>query len=282
MEEKGTRINKYLSECGVCSRRAADRLIEEGKVRVDGRTAQMGDRVRPGQRVMLDGAEVKAKDQEVFLAFYKPRGIVCTEERREKNNIVDYLQYPVRVFTVGRLDKESEGLLLLTNQGEAADRIMRGRNFHEKEYLVTVDREVTEEFLTAMSRGVPILDTVTRVCQLERTGRKSFRIVLTQGLNRQIRRMCGYFGYRVATLKRIRIMNIRLDGLRPGEYREISREERQQLEKLLGTGGDYDGRRKSKTAGHSAGADEEAGEVAEPGVQSILSGGPGADEQSAV
>lgn len=242
MEEKGTRLNKYLSECGVCSRRAADRLIGEGKVAVDGRTAQMGARVMPGQRVMVDGEEVKAGQREIFLAFYKPRGIVCTEEKREKNNIVDYLKYPVRVFTVGRLDKESEGLLLLTNKGEAADQIMRGRNFHEKEYLVTVDREVTEEFLASMSRGVPILGTVTRECRVERTGRKSFRIVLTQGLNRQIRRMCEYLGYQVATLKRIRVMNIRLDGLKPGEYREITCKEREQLDCLLGTGGDYGSR----------------------------------------
>lgn len=236
----GTRINKYLSECGVCSRRAADRLIEEGKVSVDGRTAQIGDRVVHGQKVTLDGREVKPGEREIFLAFYKPRGIVCTEEKREKNNIVDYLRYPVRVFTVGRLDKESEGLLLLTNQGEAADRIMRSRNHHEKEYLVTVDREVTEEFLTSMSQGVPVLGTVTRACQVEKTGKKSFRIVLTQGLNRQIRRMCEYFGYQVATLKRIRVMNIQLGGLRPGEYREISYAERKQLDQLLGTGGDYD------------------------------------------
>lgn len=242
MEEKGTRLNKYLSECGVCSRRAGDRLIAEGKVSVDGRVSQMGDRVMPGQKVMIDGAEVKAAQREIILAFYKPRGIVCTEEKREKNNIVDYLHYPVRVFTVGRLDKDSEGLLLLTNKGETADQIMRGRNFHEKEYLVTVNREVTEEFLESMSRGVPILDTVTRECQVEKTGRKSFRIVLTQGLNRQIRRMCEYLGYRVATLKRIRVMNIRLGGLKPGEYREISREEWKQLDRLLGTGGDYGGR----------------------------------------
>ena len=239
MEEKGTRLNKYLSECGVCSRRAADRLIGEGKVVVDGFRAQLGARVMPGQRVMVDGEEVKAGQREIFLAFYKPRGIVCTEEKREKNNIVDYLKYPVRVFTVGRLDKESEGLLLLTNKGEAADQIMRGRNFHEKEYLVTVDREVTEEFLASMSRGVPILSTVTRECQVERTGRKSFRIVLTQGLNRQIRRMCEYLGYQVAALKRIRVMNIRLDGLKPGEYREITGKEREQLDCLLETGGDY-------------------------------------------
>lgn len=242
MNEKGIRINKYLSECGICSRRAADRLIKEGKVNVGEKTAQMGDRVLPGQCVIVNGVKVEEKCREIFLAFYKPRGIVCTEEKREKNNIVDYLNYPERVFTVGRLDKESEGLLLLTNKGNIADQIMRGRNFHEKEYLVTVDREITGYFLKSMASGVPVLNTVTRKCRVEKTGRRSFRIVLTQGLNRQIRRMCEYFGYQVVTLKRIRVMNIRLEGLKPGEYREISREEKEQLYQLLEMGGHDGGR----------------------------------------
>lgn len=240
MDEKGIRINKYLSGRGICSRRRADRLISAGRITVDGETAQVGTRVLPGQVVRFDGREVRETDREIFLAFYKPRGIVCTEEKREKNNIIDYLQYPSRIFTVGRLDKDSEGLLLLTNQGEAADRIMRGRNFHEKEYLVTVDREVTDDFLKVMAGGVPVLDTVTRKCQVERTGKKSFRIILTQGLNRQIRRMCEYLGFCVVTLKRIRVMNIKLEGLRPGEYRELGQMERMELERLLqcdGTGG---------------------------------------------
>ncbi len=168
-----------------------------------------------------------------MLAFYKPRGIVCTEEKREKNNIIDYLNYPCRVFTVGRLDKDSEGLLLLTNLGEAANQIMRSRNGHEKEYLVTVNKEVTEDFLKQMASGVPVLGTVTRPCRVKRTGKKSFRIVLTQGLNRQIRRMCEYLGYQVVTLKRIRVMNIRLDGLKTGQYREVTEEEKRELYQML-------------------------------------------------
>lgn len=241
MSEKAIRLNKYLSARGVCSRRAADRAIEAGKVTVDGRVAQVGSQVSPGQTVRFEGKVVEESGRDILLAFYKPRGIVCTEEKREKNNIVDYLKYPSRVFTVGRLDKESEGLLLLTNQGEVANQIMRGRNGHEKEYLVTVEREISEDFLKKMASGVPILDTVTRKCQVERTGRKTFRIVLTQGLNRQIRRMCEYLGYQVVKLKRVRVMNIRLDGLKPGEYREITQEERERLYKLLETGGDYGG-----------------------------------------
>lgn len=252
--EKGIRLNKYLSECGVCSRRAADRAIEEGKVTVDGRTAKVGDRALPGQTVCFEGKEVGESQKDILLAFYKPRGIVCTEEKREKDNIVDYLKYPSRVFTVGRLDKESEGLLLLTNRGEVADRIMRGRNGHEKEYLVTVDKRISENFLRDMASGVPILDTVTRPCRVERTGGRSFRIVLTQGLNRQIRRMCEYLGFRVVKLKRVRVMNIRLDGLKPGECREITQEKKIQLYKLLEIGGDYGGR---------TGTDEGTGRKAE-------------------
>lgn len=242
MSEKGIRLNKYLSECGVCSRRAADRAIEAGKVMVDGRVANVGDQALPGQTVCFEGKEVGKRQRDILLAFYKPRGIVCTEEKREKNNIVDYLKYPSRVFTVGRLDKESEGLLLLTNLGETADAIMRGRNGHEKEYLVTVDKKISEDFLKAMASGVPILDTVTRPCRAEQTGARSFRIVLTQGLNRQIRRMCEYLGFRVVRLKRVRVMNIRLDGLKPGEYREVTQKEKMQLYELLDIGGDYGGR----------------------------------------
>lgn len=233
MNDKEIRLNKYLSDCGLCSRRAADRLIEDGRITVDGHTAKKGDKIRQGQTVCFDGAEMTKKDQEILLAFYKPRGIVCTEEKREKNNIIDFLDYPCRVFTVGRLDKDSEGLLLLTNLGQLADQIMRGRNHHEKEYLVTVDKEITKDFLTAMASGVPILDTVTRACQVARTGKRSFRIILTQGLNRQIRRMCAYLGYKVVSLKRIRVMNIHLDGLQPGTYREVTPEEKKALYRLL-------------------------------------------------
>lgn len=233
MNEKEIRLNKYLSDCGLCSRRAADRLIDAGRITVDGHTAKTGEKIRPGQIVRSDGKEMIKKDNEILLAFYKPRGIVCTEEKREKNNIIDYLDYPCRIFTVGRLDKDSEGLLLLTNLGSLADQIMRSRNHHEKEYLVTVDKEIGKDFLSAMASGVPILDTVTRPCHISRTGKRSFRIILTQGLNRQIRRMCGYFGYKVVSLKRIRVMNIHLDGLEPGKYREITPAEKKALYKLL-------------------------------------------------
>lgn len=233
MSEKEIRLNKYLSDCGICSRRAADRLIEAGRVTVDGCTARTGQKILPGQDIKLDENPVEKKNREILLAFYKPRGIVCTEEKREKNNIMDYLNYPCRVFTVGRLDKDSEGLLLLTNLGEVANQIMRSRNGHEKEYLVTINKEVTEDFLRQMTSGVPILDTVTRPCQAKRTGKNSFRIVLTQGLNRQIRRMCEYLGCQVVTLKRIRVMNIRLDGLKAGQYRELTEEEKRKLYQML-------------------------------------------------
>lgn len=227
------RLNKYLSECGVCSRRVADRYILSGEVTVDGHVAQMGEKVRAGQDIRLGNTRVERQSREILLVFYKPRGLVCTEEKREKNNVADYLHYPTRVFTVGRLDKDSEGLLLLTNQGELADQVMRGRYRHEKEYLVTVDREVNEEFLSAMAAGIPILGTVTRKCQVKKTGRRSFRIILTQGLNRQIRRMCEYLGYQVVKLKRTRVVNIRIGELRPGEYREATREEKEKLYRIL-------------------------------------------------
>lgn len=233
MSEKEIRLNKYLSDCGICSRREADRLIEAGRITVDGRTARTGQKILPGQDIKLVENPVEKKNKEILLAFYKPRGIVCTEEKREKNNIIDYLNYPCRVFTVGRLDKDSEGLLLLTNLGEVANQIMRSRNGHEKEYLVTINKEVTEDFLRQMTSGVPILDTVTRPCRAKRTGKNSFRIVLTQGLNRQIRRMCEYLGCRVVTLKRIRVMNIRLDGLKAGQYREVTEEEKRKLYQML-------------------------------------------------
>lgn len=233
MNEREIRLNKYLSDCGLCSRRAADRLIGAGRVTVDGQTAQTGAKVLPGQIVRCDQKIVTRKDPDILLAFYKPRGIVCTEEKREKNNIIDYLDYPCRIFTVGRLDKESEGLLLLTNMGALSDQILRSRNHHEKEYRVTVDREITGDFLTAMASGVPILDTVTRPCPVTRTGKRSFSIILTQGLNRQIRRMCAYLGYNVVSLKRVRIMNIHLGSLKPGKYRDVTPEEKKGLYERL-------------------------------------------------
>lgn len=227
------RLNKYLSEAGVCSRREADRLIEKGMVKVDGKTAAVGMKVAPGQEVTVGEKKVSRKEEAVVLAVNKPRGIVCTEDPREKDNIIRFLDYPVRITYVGRLDKESEGLLLMTNNGDIINRIMRARNSHEKEYLVTVDRPVTEDFLSGMAGGVPILDTVTRPCEIKKTGKYEFTIILTQGLNRQIRRMCEVFGYKVKELRRTRVMNIRLGNLKPGEYRTLTGEELKELYRLL-------------------------------------------------
>lgn len=229
------RLNKYLSEAGVCSRREADRLIEAGKVTVDGVTASMGMKVVPGQQVVCDGKTVGGKDRPVLLAVNKPRGIVCTTSDKDRaENIVEFLNYPIRVYPVGRLDKESEGLLLMTNQGEMMDQILRGRNGHEKEYQVTVDKKITGDFIRRMGAGVAILDTVTRPCEVEQTGEKTFRIILTQGLNRQIRRMCEVLGYQVTKLRRVRIMNIKLGNLKTGAYREVTGAEIAELNRLLG------------------------------------------------
>lgn len=219
------RLNKYLSEAGVCSRREADRLIESGRVTVDGRRAETGMKVIPGQVVRIGKKVVSKQDEMVVLAVHKPAGIVCTEERRERNSIVRFLNYPVRVTYVGRLDKDSRGLLLMTNNGDIINKMMRAGNYHEKEYKVTVDKAVTSEFLRRMAEGVPILDTVTRPCRVQKIGKYTFSIILTQGLNRQIRRMCDALGYQVKDLLRIRIMNIELGNLKEGEYRKLTDEE---------------------------------------------------------
>ena len=231
MEE--IRLNKYLSEAGVCSRREADRLIGQGRVTVNGRKAQTGEKSAADARVEVDGRPVSQENERVLLALYKPRGIVCTAEKREKNNVIDSIRYPKRVYPVGRLDKDSTGLLLLTNDGDLVNKIMRAGNYHEKEYQVQVNRPVTEAFLAKMQKGVPILGTVTRPCRAWQTGPCSFRIVLTQGLNRQIRRMCEYLGYRVTDLLRVRIMNIRLDGMKNGELRQITGKELEELKGML-------------------------------------------------
>lgn len=233
-EETGVRINKYLSDAGICSRREADTVIASGKVTIDGKVAEMGSRVMPGQKVLYQGKEVKKQEKQVLIAFYKPVGIVCTTDtKREKDNVIDFLQYPERIYPIGRLDKDSEGLLLLTNDGDIVNKILRAGNHHEKEYLVTVNKPITAEFLKGMAGGVPILDTVTKPCVIEQTGKCSFKIILTQGLNRQIRRMCEYFGYRVMTLKRVRIMHIQLGHLLPGTYRNLTDAERKRLEEVL-------------------------------------------------
>lgn len=224
------RINKYLSEAGVCSRRQADQLIEEGKVTVDGIVATMGMKVTDAQEVVVAGKKVmKKNDDVVLIAFHKPVGVVCTEEKREKNNIINFIQYPSRIFTIGRLDKDSSGLILLTNQGDIVNKMMRSGNAHEKEYLVTVNKDITQEFLDGLAGGVPILDTVTRKCKVEKVGKRKFKMILTQGLNRQIRRMCEYFGYRVVALKRIRVMNITLGDLKEGTYRDVTPKELEEL-----------------------------------------------------
>ncbi len=227
------RLNKYLSEAGVCSRREADRLIESGRVTVDGKPAQTGMRITPGQAVRIGRKVVSKQDEMIVLAVNKPKGIVCTEERRERNSIVRFLDYPVRVTYVGRLDKDSRGLLLMTNNGDIINRMMRAANCHEKEYKVTVDKEITENFLRQMSEGVKILDTVTRPCKVEKLGKYTFSIILTQGLNRQIRRMCGVFGYEVKDLVRVRVMNIRLGSLKEGQYRKLTDEELNELYEMI-------------------------------------------------
>ncbi len=220
-----TRLNKYLSEVGFCSRRKADKLIEQGRVTINGIVPEMGTKVTPDDEVHVDGELiVPPKKDNVYLAFNKPVGIVCTTNPKEKDNIVDFINYPTRIFPVGRLDKPSQGLILLTDDGDIVNKILRARNNHEKEYVVTVDRVISEDFIKRMSHGIPILDTVTRECEVEQLSKYVFRIVLTQGLNRQIRRMCEYLGFEVVNLKRIRIMNIQLD-TPIGKYRDLTSKE---------------------------------------------------------
>lgn len=226
------RLNKYLAQCGVCSRREADKLIEQGRVLVDGKKALMGQTVDENSRIQVNGKTVAGQDPSVVLAYYKPVGVVCTEsDAHAKRKITDEIKYPIRVTYAGRLDKDSEGLLLLTNDGNLIQAMMKAANRHEKEYVVKVNKEITPDFLSKIGQGVYLkdLDMTTRPCEVEQTGKYTFRIVLTQGLNRQIRRMCATFGYQVKTLKRIRVMNITLDGLKYGSYREITGNE---LEKL--------------------------------------------------
>lgn len=230
------RLNKYLADAGVCSRREADRLIEEGKVFVDGVAAVMGTKVEPGQEVICDGKKVGEKEEPVFLIVNKPKGIVCTtSDKDHAPNIVDFINYPKRVYPVGRLDKDSEGLLLMTNEGDIVNKILRGGNDHEKEYAVAVNKPVTEEFLKQMRAGVYIedLDVTTKPCRAWQTGSHTFHIVLTQGLNRQIRRMCRALDYHVMNLKRLRIMNIKLGHLERGQYRELFPDEVESLRKML-------------------------------------------------
>lgn len=229
------RLNKYLSDIGYCSRREADRLIEAGKVYVDGAVAVLGTQVEEGQEVRVGKKVLTKSDRPVLLALHKPRGIECTTSKQVKNNIVDFVNYPCRVYPVGRLDKDSEGLILMTNQGDLVNKMMRSGNRHEKEYLVTVNKPVNEAFLKGMAEPVYLkeLDVTTRRCVVEQTGKYSFRIILTQGYNRQIRRMCESFGFHVTKLKRIRIMNIQLEDLKAGAYREVTPGEMKELLELI-------------------------------------------------
>ena len=209
-----TRINKYLSEVGYCSRRVADSLIEEGKVTINGEIPEMGTKVEDGDQVEVEGQRIEksTKHEKIYLVFNKPAGIVCTTDRRvESDNIIDFIKYPTRIFPIGRLDKPSEGLIFLTNDGDIVNKILRARNNHEKEYIVSVNRPINKDFIQSMSNGVEILDTITKNCFVKQLGPKKFKIILTQGLNRQIRRMCESLGFRVKSLKRVRIMNIKLD-----------------------------------------------------------------------
>jgi len=230
-----TRINKYLSEVGYCSRRVADRLIEEKKVTINGKIPKIGTMVDELDQIEVEGKRIEksTKRKNIYLAFNKPVGIVCTTDRKvEPNNIIDFIKYPKRIFPIGRLDKPSEGLIFLTNDGDIVNKILRARNNHEKEYIVSVNRPINKDFIKRMSNGVEILDTKTKSCFVKQLGEKKFKIILTQGLNRQIRRMCESLGYRVQSLKRVRIMNIKLD-VPTGEYREFTKKELFKLNLLL-------------------------------------------------
>lgn len=235
-ESQLTRINKYLSEVGYCSRRAADKLIDQGRVTVNGLVPKMGTKISQKDEIRVDGKLInEPTDDFVYIAFNKPIGIVCTTDTGvEKNNIIDYINYPKRIFPIGRLDKPSEGLIFLTNDGDIVNKILRARNNHEKEYLVTVDKPITTDFLKKMRNGLPILDTITRKCHVEKMGKFEFRIILTQGLNRQIRRMCDYLDYKVTKLKRVRIMNISLD-IPIGKWRYLTQDEMKEINRLVAT-----------------------------------------------
>lgn len=233
METNPIRINKFLSESGFCSRREADKLLEDGRITINGIVPEMGTKVSVDDEVRVDGKLVREKiEKPVYLAFNKPVGIECTTNQNVRDNIVDYINYPKRIFPIGRLDKASEGLIFMTNDGDIVNKILRARNNHEKEYIVTVDRAITDTFIKKMSNGIPILDTVTRKCKVEQISKFVFRIILTQGLNRQIRRMCEYLDYEVTALKRTRIINITLD-IPVGRFRDLTDNEIKQLNKLI-------------------------------------------------
>ncbi|MDP2561034.1 23S rRNA pseudouridine(2604) synthase RluF [Psychrobium sp. 1_MG-2023] len=232
-ESSGIRVNKFLSEVGYCSRREADKFIDLGIITINGEKVVMGMKVQPGDEVRVSGKLVGSKAKPVYLALNKPQGITCTTDQHIDGNIVDFVNFPERIFPIGRLDKPSEGLILLTNDGDIVNKILRAGNNHEKEYVVTVDKAIDSRFIAGMSNGVPILDTVTNKCKVEQTGPRSFNIILTQGLNRQIRRMCEHFGFRVRKLKRMRIMNISVDNIATGQWRHLTKSEMRELNMLI-------------------------------------------------
>lgn len=234
MENKPSiNLNKFISSTGICSRREAEKLIVSGRVTINGNLTQLGNRVVDGDVVKVDGRTLQAKPKTIYIAFNKPVGIVCTTDSKEKKNIVRYINHPERLFPIGRLDKPSEGLIFLTNDGDIVNKILRAGNNHEKDYVVTVDQPITDDFIKKMGAGIPILGTVTQKCAVTKLSTKTFQIVLTQGLNRQIRRMCEYLGYEVLKLKRTRIMNVQLDALKIGEWRDLSEKELKEINTMV-------------------------------------------------
>jgi len=233
MEDKSISLNKFISQTGICSRREADQWILDGRVKINGKPTQKGNRVFSGDKVTVDGKPLKAKPKPIYLAFHKPVGITCTTDRRDKDNIIDFLKYPARIFPIGRLDKASSGLIFLTNDGDIVNEILREENQHEKEYIVKVNRPISNRFVERMSQGIPILGTKTKRCIVEKQSKFVFRIILTQGLNRQIRRMCEFCDYKVVSLKRVRIMQVRLGQLQVGKWRHLSDKENQQIRRQI-------------------------------------------------
>ena len=233
LEINSKRLNKFISETGFCSRREADKLIEQGRVTLNGKKPEVGTKVLEGDEVLIDGKPLNSKKAPLYIAFNKPVGITCTTERHIKGNIIDYIKHPERIFPIGRLDKPSEGLIFLTSDGDIVNKILRAGNNHEKEYLVTVDKPISRDFIKKMGNGVPILNTITKRCKVTQENRQRFRIILTQGLNRQIRRMCEVLGYHVVKLKRVRIMNITLEGINSGQWRYLSAIEIDQINTMV-------------------------------------------------
>lgn len=225
MSDNSISLNKFISQTGICSRREADVWIDEGRVKINGMLARKGNRVEAGDEVTIDNQPLLKKPKSVYIAFHKPPGITCTTDLRDPDNIIDYINHPQRIFPIGRLDKASTGLILLTNDGDIVNQLLREEHNHQKEYIVKVNRPINTDFLKRMSSGVPILGTVTKKCEVERLGKQLFRIILTQGLNRQIRRMCEYLGFRVISLKRVRFQEIELENLAPGKWRNLSTKE---------------------------------------------------------